>query len=454
METLCKSKEMEFSPLNKKQVILKFDGDHITSDAGLILIKQLDEKLKITERLANCFIDYRDQSRTRHTVLELLRQRIYGICAGYADLNDHDRLREDPLFSILTSKEDLNQQAASKSTLNRMELCPEDIDSILHDRYHKIALMPAEIEWLLLDIFLDIKEKPSDPIVLDFDATDDLIHGNQEGKFFHGYYGHECYLPLYVFCGNHLLLAKLRPSNIDAASGTVEVLEKIVRQIRLKWGNIKIVMRGDGGFCREEILSWCEANRIDYVVGLAKNPRLLKEIGKEQKEAKKLFDETNKATRIFTGFLYQTVKTWSVRRYVVAKAEHLSKGANPRFIVTSLIGDPQNLYEKNYCMRGDMENRIKEQQLDLFADRTSSKKMRANQLRLWMSSFAYVLLNSLREYALDESPYCQTIRNNLLKIGAWIRSSCRRIYISLSESCVFKELFFSVYKRIEAIPSG
>lgn len=454
MKTHCNSKKVEFTSLKNKKVVAGFEGKQITSDAGLLLIKQLDEKFRITEQVADCFFDCRDQNRVQHSVLQLIRQRIYGICSGYEDLNDHDQLRNDPLFSILVAKEDSTKKGASKSTLNRIELCPSDPQSILDGRYHKVSVMEKEMEWLFLSIFLQTTKRPTEPIFLDFDATDDPIHGNQEGKFFHGYYKCDCYLPLYVFCGHSLLFAKLRPSAIDAASGTIDILEQVVTQIRLKWDDIKIVIRGDGAFCRDEIMSWCEANQVDYVIGLPKNDRLLKKVETEQEEAKQRFEQTGEPARIFTGLLYKTLKTWSIERYVVAKAEHLSKGANPRFIVTSLIGDPQLLYEKNYCIRGDMENRIKEQQLDLFADRTSSKKMRANQLRLWMSSFAYVLLNLLRKYTLKDFPYCQTIRCKLLKIGGWIRSSCRRIYISLSESYAFKKLFLSVYERIEAIPSG
>ena len=451
MKTHCQSKKMQFTSINKKKVIATFNGHHITSDAGLMLVKQIDEKFCVTKQLAQCFFDCRDQSRVQHSVLELVRQRVYGICGGYEDLNDHEHLRDDPLFSILLEKSDIEKKGASKSTLNRIELCPSEADSILSSRYHKISVIEREIEWLFLSLFLQTRAQPSTPIFLDFDATDDSIHGDQEGKFFHGYYKHDCYLPLYVFCGRSLLFAKLRTSDTDPASGVVEILEKIVKQIRLKWKDVKIVFRGDGSFCRDAIMKWCEKNRVDYVIGLSKNERLVKEIEKDQKQAQEMFDQTGRPARVFTGLLYKTLKSWSTRRYVVAKAEHLSKGANARFIVTSLVGSPQFLYEKQYCKRGDMENRIKEQQLDLFADRTSSKKIRANQLRLWMSGFAYMLMHLLREHALQDFPYCQTIRCKLLKIGGWIQSSSRRIVISLSESSAFKSLFLSAYQRIIAL---
>lgn len=453
MKTECSTKKVEFSTLKNKKVIAAFDGEEITSDAGLLLIKEVDKKFKVTEQLTDCFVDFRDQSRCHHSISQMLKQRIYGICSGYEDLNDHDSLRKDPLFSLLTDK-DLEKKGASKSTLNRFELSPENTNFALSERYHKIMANQKSIEQFFVQMFLQTMSPPSSPIILDFDATDDPLYGQQEGRFFHGYYGHYCYLPLYVFCEDFLLCAKLRPSNIDAAFGTVDVLEQIVTQIRAKWKNVSIIVRGDSGFCREEIKKWCEDNQVDYVFGLAQNARLKKEVKQEAITAKELFEQTGKPVRLFKDFSYQTLKSWSCSRRVIAKVEHLEKGANPRFIVTSLDGDPKELYEKLYCARGDMENRIKEQQLYLFADRTSCAKMKDNQLRLWMSSFAYVLMNLLREYGLKDRLYSGTIRVKLLKIGACIRSSCRRIYISLSESYAFKELFLSVYHRLARASPG
>lgn len=453
MKTECNTNRVNFSPLKNKKVIAAFDGEEITSDAGLLLIKEVDKKFRVTEQLAECFVDFRHQNRCRHSVSQLLKQRIYGICSGYEDLNDHDALRKDPLFSLLTDK-NIEKNAASKSTLNRLELTPENVNLAQSDRYHKILFNPQDVEQCFVQLFLQTTPTPSTPIILDFDATDDPLHGNQEGRFFHGYYGHYCYLPLYVFCGDFLLCAKLRPSDIDAASGALNVLQHIVTQVRAKWKDVSIIVRGDSGFCREDIKSWCETNDVDYIFGLARNNRLEKEVEEEAKQAKTLFEQIGEPVRFFKEFSYRTLKTWSCSRRVIAKVEHLRKGANPRFIVTSLSGDPQELYEKMYCARGDMENRIKEQQLDLFADRTSCFKMKDNQLRLWMSSFAYCLIHLLRTYGLQERLYSGTVRIKLLKIGACIRSSCRRIYISLSESYAFKALFLSTYYRLARASPG
>jgi hypothetical protein len=304
-----------------------------------------------------------------------------------------------------------------------------------------------------------VHSEPPQRIVLDLDATDDPLHGHQLGRFFHGYYKSYCYLPLYIFCGSHLLCAKLRPSNIDGAAGSVKQLDRIVKQIRQEWPNVQIVIRGDSGFCRDNIMSWCEANEVDFVLGLAKNKRLKRTIGKELHEAKQQFEATGEATRVFKDFRYRTLNSWSRERRVIGKAEHLAKGENPRFVVTTLSVDDYDasiVYEKEYCGRGDMENRIKEQQLYLFADRTSASTMRANQLRLWLSSVAYVLVNTLREVGLKDTQFaqsqCHTIRSKLFKIGASIRVTVRKVWISLSQSYPYAETFIRVLKNLRAIP--
>ena len=365
-----------------------------------------------------------------------------------------------PLMALLAGKREpapLDGFAlAGKSTLNRLELTTKRAT-----KYKKIVANHRELEDFFVDAYLRIESRKAPPkrIVLDLDATDDPLHGHQLGRFFHGYYKCYCYLPLYIFCGSHLLCAKLRPSNIDAAAGSVKQLEQIVTRIRAKWPKVKIVIRGDSGFCRENIMAWCETNRIDYVLGLARNRRLQRALGKELHEAKQQFEATNQAARVYKDFKYRTAKSWSRQRRVIGKAEHLAKGANPRFVVTSFSPnkfDAANIYETQYCARGDMENRIKEQQLYLFADRTSASTMRANQLRLWLSSVAYVLLNALRELGLKgtelERAQCHTIRTKLLKIGAAIRVTVRKVWVSMSSSYPFMQTFERVFDALHALP--
>jgi hypothetical protein len=402
-----------------------------------------------------------------HTVAELVAQRIYGLALGYEDLNDHDELRRDPLFAVLVGKEDpegekrvraqdRGKAAAGKSTLNRLELTPAD-PTAAELRYKKIIMKPEEIDRLFVDVFLQAHRGPPEEIVLDVDATDDPVHGNQEGRFFHGYYMNYCYLPLYIFCGEFLLGARLRPSNIDASEGAVEELERIVGQIRTAWPEVKIVVRGDSGFCRDNIMSWCEDRKVDYVFGFAKNERLKTLIAEELKRAQQQYEETRQASRVFKDFRYQTRESWTRERRVVGKAEHLDKGSNPRFIVTSIEmekRDAQTLYEQLYCARGDMENRIKEQQLWLFADRTSAGKMRANQLRLYFSSVAYMLMQALRRLGLKgtqmAAAQCNTIRLKLLKVGAQVKVTVRKVWISLAGGYPYADLFYQAFRNIQA----
>jgi Transposase DDE domain group 1 len=345
---------------------------------------------------------------------------------------------------------------AGKSTLNRLELTRETASR--KERYKKILLDHGDVDRLLVQVFLEAHQEAPQEIILDLDATDDPLHGKQEGRFFHGYYGHYCYLPLYIFCGEFLLCARLRSSNIDASAGSVEELKRIVAQIRSVWSGVRIVVRGDSGFCREELLAWCEAEGVDYLLGLAKNERLKAEIEKEMEEAKAQYQQTGRAARLFQEFVYQTRESWSRARRVVAKAEHLEKGENPRFVVTSLSREAwpmQALYEERYCARGDMENRIKEQ-LMLFSDRTSTHYLRSNQLRLYFSSIAYVLLQMLRRLGLEGTELakaqCSTIRLKLLKIGALIRITVRKVWVSLAGGYPYVALFRQVHEKLCALP--
>jgi hypothetical protein len=467
MTTECNQSSFEFHSLNQRKVIAKFDGGNITSDAGILLLREVENRTGLIAGLAECFTDYRDARWVEHTVKELLGQRLFGMCLGYEDLNDHDQLRADPMLAVAVDKSDplgLNRRQesdrgkalAGKSTLNRLELGKSDPDT-----YKKIVMHEQKIDAWKVKAFIDAYESAPEEIVLDLDTTDDLIHGNQEGKFFHGYYGNYCYLPLYIFCGEHLLCARLRRSNIDGAEGAVEELNRIVGQIRQAWPEVKIIIRADSGFCRDDLMSWCEdeRNRVDYVLGLAKNERLKKEIAEEMKQAEAQFGETQQPARMFKEFRYETLKSWSRERRVIGKAEHLEKGANPRFVVTSLSSDrfdARALYEDFYCARGDMENRIKEQQLDMFADRTSAATMRANQLRLYLSSAAYILMHALRRLGLKDTDLahaqCQTIRLKLLKIGAQIRVTVRNIWISLAGGYPYANIFSDVVRNLQALP--
>jgi hypothetical protein len=362
--------------------------------------------------------------------------------------------KRDPTGSARSRQRDRGKALAGRHTLNRLELTPRGADQ--NSRYKKIVADGGQIESLFVEVFLQLHRKPPKRIVLDFDATDDPLHGEQLGKFFHGYYQSYCYLPLYIFCGDHLLCAKLRPSDIDAAAGSVKQLARIVGQIRQAWPEVQIVIRGDSGFCRENLMAWCEAHGVDYLLGLAKNQRLQRILGKELYEAQQQFEATGHAARVFKDFTYKTRQSWSRVRRVVGKAEHLRKGANPRFVVTSLSADQcdaRTLYEQEYCARGEMENRIKEQQLYLFADRTSAHSMRANQLRLWFSSVAYTLLQVIRQFGLKGTKWararCDTIRLKLLKIGAQVRLTVRRVWLSMAESCPYQQLFAMVYEKLK-----
>jgi Transposase DDE domain group 1 len=454
MPTECLPTLFEFPAVEGRQVVAGFDGGAITTDAGALLLGQTDRAIRLTERFAACFTDTRSAGLVEHQVETLVMQRVIAIALGYEDLNDHDELRNDPVLAVLASKLAAQRSdcapLAGKSTLNRLELSRTE-----PTRYHKISHDPAAIESLFVDLFVDAHTKAPKQIVLDLDATDDPLHGNQEGKFFHGYYDCYCYLPLYIFCGRHLLVAKLRRANTDAASGAVEETARIVAQIRRRWPRVRILLRGDSGFCRDELMAWCEANRVDYVFGLARNERLEQALTSEVIAATIESLRTGRAARCFKDFRYATRDSWSRERRVVGKAEVTGGEANPRFVVTSLKRSEaaaRQLYEKIYCARGDMENRIKECQLDLFADRTSTATMQANQLRLWFASMAYVLLCGLRRIGLAHTQFaeatCGTIRLKLLKLGALVRVSVRRIKIAMASACPWQDAFALAQARL------
>ena len=456
MPTECSQDSLDFASLGGRKVTAAFDGGAITSNAGALLLREADRAMGLSRQAGACFRDGRRQDRIEHSIETLLAQRIHGIALGYEDLNDHDELRHDPVLGLLSGKLEARRPdyavLAGKSTLNRLEHAPRTED----DRYRKLSVDEGAMKRLFVNLFLKSHANcRPERIILDLDATDDPIHGDQEGRFFHGYYKCYCYLPLYIFCGRELLSAKLRPSNIDASAGAKEEVALIVAQIRESWPDVDIWLRANSGFCREGLMAWCEAHGVHYVFGLARNERLEALIADELAEAETKAKDSGKCERLFKELRYQTLKSWSRERRVVAKAEHLPKGPNPRFIVTSLTSEAvgaQDLYEKIYCARGDMENRIKECQLDLFADRTSAASLRANQLRLWFASLAYVLVTALRRIALQGTELAQataaTIRLKLLKLGALVTVSVRRVKIAIASACPLRGVFVNAHQRL------
>jgi hypothetical protein len=454
MPTECSAELFDFAPVERRTVVAGFDGGAITSDAGALLLGATDRAIRLVERFAECFIDRRKPELVEHLVPTLVGQRVFGIALGYEDINDHDDLRHDPIMAVLAGKLEARREdcaaVAGKSTLNRLELSRETAT-----RYHKIAHDRAAIERLFITLFLEAHKTPPQEIILDLDATDDPLHGHQEGRFFHGYYDCYCYLPLYIFCGRHLLAAKLRPANIDGAAGAVEEIARIVAQIRERWPTTRIILRADSGFARDALMTWGEANGVDFILGLAKNVRLNRAIGAELLAAREESQTTGEPARHFKELTWSTRKSWSRKRRVIAKAEWTQGEANPRFIVTSLTaadGDGRHLYEDVYCARGEMENRIKECQMDLFADRTSTGTMMANQLRLWFASMAFVLVDSLRRIALKATDLadatCGTIRRKLFKIGALVTISVRRIKLAMASGCPYKTVFAMAYRAL------
>ena len=450
--TQCSETLFPFEAHFSRQVVARFAGDWLTTEGGSLLLRQADRKIGLLRRVADCFTDGRQPERIEHRLQEMLAQRIYALALGYEDLNDHEQLRQDPLLAVLAGKKDLREPLAGKSTLNRLELTPAG--SPAAERYHKITYSAEAIDTLLVDLFLQAHARAPRQIVLDLDATDTPLHGRQEARFFHGYYGHYCYLPLYIFCGDHLLCARLRPSNIDASAGSQEEVQRIVRQIRARWPKTRIILRADSGFCREELLAWCERNKVQYVFGFARNQRLRRIIGRAMHQAKQEHQRTGKAARVFCEFTYRTQKSWSRQRRVIAKAEHIEGKENPRYLVTSLSEQDwpaQKLYEQLYCARGEMENRIKEQ-LNLFSDRLSTETLRANQLRLYFSSLAYVLVEALRRLGLAGTEWAQaqadTIRLRLLKIAAQVRITARRIWVRYSSAYPWQNMFAAAWTAL------
>ena len=456
---------MTFQGVAGREVVARFDGGTLTSDGGAVLLREVDRATGLLTQFAACFTDHRDPARVTHTVASLVRQRVYGLALGYEDLNDHDALRHDPLVAVLAESTDLSAPGAGKSTLNRLELSGETVAD--RERYKKITVDHDAVDRLFVHAFVQAHPTAPAEIVLDLDATDDPVHGAQEGRFFHGYYGHYCYLPLYLFAGEHLLCARLRPANLDASAGALEEVERIVAQLRTAWPAVAITLRADSGFCRDALMTWCETHAVDYVFGLAKNARLIALIQDELADAATQCATTERPARVFAERTYRTVDSWSCARRVIAKAEQLTPTTtdgegkrNPRFVVTSLplaAGDARTLYEDVYCARGEMENRIKEQQLGLFADRTSAASFRANQLRLYCSSVAYVLLASLRRLGLAGTALakaqCTTIRLTLLKIGARIRVTVRNVWLALASGCPHAALFAQVHAKRHRCPT-
>jgi hypothetical protein len=451
--TECNQSSFGFEASGRREIVARFDGGTISSDGGAFLLRQTDKRLNLLARMAVCFLDGRKQDMVEHSILEMLSQRVYGLALGYEDINDHEQLRHDPVFGILAGREKLEDPLAGKSTLNRMEL-----GTGINDRYKKITFWKEGIDEVLVKVFIESYQKAPDQIILDIDSTDLPLHGKQEGRFFHGYYDNYCYLPLYIFCGEQILCARLREADHDAAFGSLAEIQRIVTQLRAAWPEVKIILRGDSGFCRNELMSWCEAHRVDFVFGMARNQRLRRIIGAEMHAATQQWKETGKPARVFSEFSYQTKKTkqggWERERRVAAKAEHIDGKENPRFVVTSLTSEAwaaQALYEELYCGRGDMENRIKEQ-FSLFADRVSAETMRANQMRLYLSTMAYVLVSGLRRLGLKGTELAQaqvsTIRTKLLKIGAQIRVTVRKVWVSMASSYPWQGLYQQVWTNL------
>jgi hypothetical protein len=468
MKTECISPVVQFQANGKRQVEAAFDGGKLSSDGGLLLLRELDERIGLIDRFSKCFMDLRNPDYVEHSLHSLVGQRVFAIALGYEDLNDHDDLRRDPLLAMACGKEDtLGVDRArkrdegcpldGKSTLNRMELSAS-VDS-MKNRYKKILLMKGEVEKMFLEVFAESFRTPPASIIIDVDATDDPVHGEQEGRFFSGYYKEYCYLPLYIFSGDHLLLARLQTADVDPATDGLDAIRRTVLGIRELLPGTRIVLRGDGGFCRQALMTFCEETpMVEFLFGLPKNKTLERLLAPQMEEAAGEFGQKKETARIYAEFQYSTKDTWGRERRVVGKAEHGALGANPRFVVTSLekdAYDPQDLHWF-YCQRGDMENRIKEQQLGLFADRTSSSLFKTNQLRLWFSSVAYTLMRALREHGLKgtslEKAQCWTIRTRLLKLAVRILVSVRRVKVSMPTVHPGQEMFHQIARQIQSVP--
>ena len=434
--TDCNQFEFNFPRCKRRKVEASFTGGEVSSDGGVLLLRQVDRKLGLTSTVAQALTESRRKKSCRHSLVSLLRQRVYGVCTGYEDLNDHDRLRGDVGLQTAVGRD---EELASASTLCRWE-----------NRADREAAWAAH--GVLVEQFISSFKRAPKEVVLDFDATDTAVHGQQEGRFFHGYYDHYCFLPLYVFCGAQLLVAYLRRSKIDGAKHAWAILSLLVKRLRKAWPNVRIIFRGDSGFCRHQMLRWCEKHTVGYIVGVAKNKRLKALSEKQICDTEESFAETKQKQRLF-GEIQYAANTWDRRRRVIVKTEHSSKGSNPRYVVTNLPGEPKKLYDKLYCARGDMENRIKEQQLDLFSGRTSCHTWWANQFRLLLSSLAYTLMEAIRRLALKgtelSKAQCRTIRLKLLKIGAVIVRNTRRIKFMFTSAYPYQKLFATVVARLD-----
>ena len=455
MPTQCKSVSFGFQACERRRVMAAFDGGTITSNAGALLLREVDRSMGLIDRVAARFTDHRDPRLTEHSVRAMVAQRIVGIALGYEDLNDHDDLRHDPLLALLSGRLEARRKGcaalAGKSTLSRLEHAPPSGEP---GRYHKIEHDADGLQAELLESFIDSwRGKPPSRLVLDIDATDDEVHGRQEGGFYHGYYHHYCFLPLYICCGGHPLFALLRPGNADPAGGANEALGRIVARLRQRWPGIEILVRADSAYAREELMAWCEDNGVGYCIGLARNSRLVERIGWELDDAAAAAERRGRPARVYKAFFYATRTSWSRERRVIAKAEHLPGKANPRFVVTSLPGtmSARTVYERVYCPRGKMENVIKEQQLDLFSDRTSASCFAANQLRLLFSAFASILMAALRRSLFGTAlarATAGTLRLKLLKIGARITVSVRRVKVAMDSAHPSAAAFARVHARL------
>lgn len=440
--TDCNTQPLLFSSLGRKKIQADFNGGSLTSDAGALLLREVDKHLGFIDAINRCVPDPRNPFYTVHQQRTMLAQRIFGIALGYEDLNDHQSLRQDPLFQIISErgiKDDL--PLASPPTLCRLE-----------NRIDRKALV--KIAKIFVETFIASHTTEPDVLVLDFDPTDDPVHGNQEKRFFHGYYDNYCFLPLYVFCGTQLLVAYLRPADIDPALHSRAILKLLVKRFRQQWPNVRIIFRGDSNFCRWRMMRWCDRNDVGYIIAIARNPVLERLAGHWIDESARQFEQTGQKQRIFGEFMY-AAETWDCQHRVIVKAEHLQQGANSRFVVTNLEGEPQKLYDELYCQRGDAENRIKEQQLYLFADRTSCHDFVANQFRVLLSAASYILMDTLRREGLADTELAHaqvgTIRLKLLKIGARVVHSVRRIVIHLAGGYPFKDIFIHILERFSAL---
>ena len=488
-KTACNAQTYQFGQLDRRQVVADFSGGQITSDGGLILVAEIDRRLQISERVAACFTDQRESARVQHELSDLVAQRLYGLVQGYEDLNDHEQLRHDPMFGIVVGKLESEHPRcaplAGKSTLNRLEQAMHVATDLSEQRYVKFCVNPNQMESLLVELCLEHQGKEPKQIILDLDVSDDPVHGSQEQAFFNGYYDHVCYAPLFIFCGRHLLAAKLRPSNVDPADGALEELKRIIAQIRQQWQEVVIVVRGDSAYGRDDIMSWCESQeKVEYVLAYASNERIQKMTWGLEQRAKAAYEQQRQemastlegwvATPAelkaeldalvppqvwYQSLTYRTLDSWKTQRRVVCKLTYDGTGAHRHFVVTSFSTEhlsPGKLHTDYYCPRGEMENRIKEHQLDLFSDRTSTHEFESNQLRLWLSSFAYVLMQALRQQVLAGTEFADaqlgTIRLKLLKVGAQIRLSVRRVVIAFSSAWAAQSLFHRVYQRLQRLP--